>query len=67
MGLAFYGESLAKTNAAEITRLTLIWVARWQETRGEKMKEASIMLLEKNIEKMTEFGPSIMLMKIKDL
>jgi len=31
------------------------------------MKEASIMLLEKNIEKMTEFGPSIMLMKIKDL
>jgi len=34
-----------------------------EKTRGEKMKVSSIMLLKTNVEKMSETGLSIMLMK----
>jgi hypothetical protein len=42
-----------------------VWQGR--KTRGEKMKETSIMLLKTNGEKMTEIDLSIMLMKTRNI
>jgi hypothetical protein len=41
------------------------WWKDGKETRGEKMKVTSIMLLKTNVEKMPEIDLSIMLMKRK--
>jgi hypothetical protein len=40
---------------------------RGEKTRGEKMKETSIMLLKTNGEIMSEIGLSIMLMKTRNI
>jgi len=55
------------TQPIEIKEVNIHAVCRAEKTRGEKMKVSPIMLLKKNIEKMSELGLAIMLQKINDI
>jgi hypothetical protein len=63
-GLSENGENSAKTYMIDTKAVNSFLVARQRKRRGTKMKDRAIMLLKKNVEKMSIYGLAIMLMKI---